>query len=141
MGGTDGAALPPDPACDGCRHRALHLEQRCRPGDRCVRAHSGRQIDRFFRLNPESLILMAGDKDPLVRRAATSRMPPLDAETMLNDPDWSVRYEAALRVEAPALRRLVDDEDPDIRDIARSRLKSAGVADAKEEPGKLPESP
>jgi hypothetical protein len=35
--------------CAGCRHQGDSLPAgRCRPGDACVRAESGRQIDRFF---------------------------------------------------------------------------------------------
>ena len=39
--------------CSSCRHRALLAEGNCLPGDVCVAAHSGRQIDRFLRRNPQ----------------------------------------------------------------------------------------
>ena len=39
--------------CSGCRYFPDYLNgHRCAPGDACIRAHSGRQIDRFLRTNP-----------------------------------------------------------------------------------------
>jgi len=44
--------------CAGCRHAGKLLPAgRCCPGDACIRAHSGRQIDRFLRNNRDE----AGD--------------------------------------------------------------------------------
>ncbi|MGD8595237.1 MAG: 4Fe4S-binding leucine-rich repeat protein, partial [Gammaproteobacteria bacterium] len=41
-------------ACKNCRFHSSHRQQgRCKPGDVCVLIESGRQIDRFFRFNPE----------------------------------------------------------------------------------------
>ena len=40
--------------CSGCSYFPGHLNANlCTPGDACIRAHSGRQIDRFLRNNPE----------------------------------------------------------------------------------------
>ena len=40
--------------CSGCHYFPDYLNGRkCTPGDACIRAHSGRQIDRFLRNNPE----------------------------------------------------------------------------------------
>ncbi len=40
--------------CAGCSYFPDYLNsRRCTPGDACIRAHSGRQIDRFLRANPE----------------------------------------------------------------------------------------
>ena len=44
--------LTPIADCRFCRFKAdLLLTGRCVPGDVCVAAHSGRQIDRFLRRN------------------------------------------------------------------------------------------
>jgi len=38
--------------CSGCSYFPGHLNAHlCTPGDACIRAHSGRQIDRFLRQN------------------------------------------------------------------------------------------
>jgi hypothetical protein len=40
--------------CSGCAYFPDFLNGlRCHPGDACIRAHSGRQIDRFLRQNRE----------------------------------------------------------------------------------------
>jgi hypothetical protein len=40
--------------CSGCGYFPDYLNShRCTPGDACIRAHSGRQIDRFLRANPD----------------------------------------------------------------------------------------
>jgi len=39
--------------CSVCPHRALLAVGQCVPGDVCVTAQSGRQIDRFLRRNPQ----------------------------------------------------------------------------------------
>ena len=40
---------------------------------------------------------------------------------MLGDADWRVRYEVASRVDAYELAPLLDDPDPLVRELARSR--------------------
>ena len=45
---VEAAAAPPD--CSTCPHRDTVLAAaRCVPGNICLAAHSGRQIDRFLR--------------------------------------------------------------------------------------------
>ena len=39
--------------CTMCPHRALLEKGKCVPGDICLIAQSGRQIDRFLRRNPQ----------------------------------------------------------------------------------------
>ena len=48
--------------CAGCVYYPEFLNGlRCKPGDACIRAHSGRQIDRFMRANPELAINYLND--------------------------------------------------------------------------------
>jgi hypothetical protein len=47
------------------------------PGDACIRAHSGRQIDRFLRANPELAINYLSDIF-WERRAIAVRYAPVD---------------------------------------------------------------
>ena len=49
--------------CAACPHHLDRLEQgRCKPGDACVQAMSGRQIERFFRENPDLAKDYTGDE-------------------------------------------------------------------------------
>lgn len=110
--------------CAACPHSALLCAQRCEPGDRCVRAHSGRQIDRFFRVNPEFATTylkdnfwerraiavryaplecippLMHDPDEVVRRTVVTRLPPGELKAMTRDPDREVRITVAQRIDA-----------------------------------------
>ena len=68
------------------------------PGDTCVAAVSGRQIDRFLRLNP------------------------IYAERYLQDEFWERRAIAARYAPVKALVELIDDEDEVVRRVAAYRL-------------------
>ena len=53
MFGNDTSVSLPVADCSFCPFRGKTLLMgRCMPGDTCVIAESGRQIDRFFRINP-----------------------------------------------------------------------------------------
>jgi hypothetical protein len=49
-------------------------------------------------------------------------MSPSDAVTLLNDPDWVVRYTAVQRVAPEALMCMIDDPEPDVRAAVHERL-------------------
>ena len=52
--------------CASCPHREDRQDSgRCTPGDVCVRAMSGRQIARFFKLNPDLAEQVAGFTEAL----------------------------------------------------------------------------
>ena len=119
---------------------------RCQPGDACVRAHSGRQIDRFFRRNPEHaedhlddifwerraiaaryapidrIFRLRTDSDEVVRRVVASRLPDTQLVAMTGDPDREVRLSVAARLPENELQRLVDDKDYLIRATVARRL-------------------
>ena len=75
--------LTPFADCRACRFRQnLLLAGRCLPGDCCVVVDSGRQIDRFFRANPQLAFQYLGD--PFwERRAIAVRYAPVEALTPL----------------------------------------------------------
>lgn len=108
--------------CANCPHNALLASQRCEPGDACVRAHSGRQIDRFFRANPE----FAPDylKDGFwERRAIAVRYSPLDRiGPMMHDPDEVVRRTVAMQLTPHDLKAMARDPDREVRITVAQRI-------------------
>jgi hypothetical protein len=109
--------------CNLCPFRCKTLPAgRCMPGDICLSAHSGRQIDRFFKINPEyanyylhdpfwerraiaaryasqnALAALIDDGDEVVRRAVAYRLPVDQLAQMLGDPDREVRMTVADRM-------------------------------------------
>ena len=114
--------------CAGCAYAADFLAHgQCQPGDICIRAHSGRQIDRFLRRNPqeaskflddlfwerraiaarhapaEEVYRLRDDVDEVVRRVVVTRLPEALLVTMLSDPDREVRLSVATRLPAELL--------------------------------------
>lgn len=105
----------------------------CIPADICVFVESGRQIDRFFRLNPEYAVQylkdpfwerraiaaryapikflndLINDEDEVVRRVIAYRLPPQQITCFINDPDREVRMTIADRIEFSHLEKLATD--------------------------------
>jgi hypothetical protein len=132
--------------CSACPHRALLEKGRCQPGDVCVTAQSGRQIDRFLRRNPqfaedylndgfwerraiaaryaplEALRSLPRDADEVVRRVVVSRLPKDELGDYLRDPDREVRMTVANRLAPENLAALAGDEDYLVRLQAARRL-------------------
>ena len=116
------------------------------PGDICVTAQSGRQIDRFLRRNPqfaqdyltdgfwerraiaaryaplEVLRQMPRDADEVVRRVVASRLPIDELNDYLHDPDREVRMTVANRLAPENLSALLGDEDYLVRLQVAKRL-------------------
>ncbi len=122
--------------CSGCQYFPDLLNAgRCSPGDACIRAHSGRQIDRFLRQNRDeaegylddifwerraiaaryasvsAIFRLKSDPDEVVRRVVAMRLPLELLESMVADPDREVRLSVAARLPEAKLVRLIDDED------------------------------
>jgi hypothetical protein len=121
-------------------------KQRCMPGDACIRAHSGRQIDRFLRLNPglaedyladlfwerraiaaryapvDRIFGLKSDSDEVVRRVVATRLPVDLLSSMVKDPDREVRLSVATRLPEAQLAQLVQDADYLIRATIARRL-------------------
>ena len=139
--------LTPIADCRFCPFRnRLLLAGRCAPGDTCVKVESGRQIDRFFRVNPEyasqflddafwerraiavryspvsSLEKMLKDPDEAVRRAVAYRLPREKLLAMVGDPDREVRITVADRIPLDELETLANDEDYLVRAYVAQRL-------------------
>ena len=114
-------SAPPD--CGACRHRETELAAgRCVPGDICLVAHSGRQIDRFLRRNPEHAEACLGDAF-WERRAIAVRYAPLERISALaHDPDEVVRRAVAIRLPVGELATLIHDPDREVRITVAARL-------------------
>lgn len=138
-------AAPPD--CGVCPHRDSVLAAgRCVPGDICLLAHSGRQIDRFLRRNPEfaesclddvfwerraiavryapitCISRMARDADEVVRRAVAIRLPVEELTALCQDPDREVRITVAARMPADQLVGMMNDSDYLVRQHVAERV-------------------
>ncbi len=147
MAPTDNDDLTPLADCRFCTHRnTLLLGGRCCPGDICVKAQSGRQIDRFFRMNPQyasiylrddfwerraiavryakqdALDRMISDVDEAVRRAVAYRLPREQLHLMMNDKDREVRITVADRLPLESLEEMASDSDYLVRAYVAQRL-------------------
>jgi hypothetical protein len=132
--------------CTVCPHRALLAAGKCVPGDICLTAQSGRQIDRFLRRNPqvaedylddgfwerraiaaryaplEAVRKLPRDADEVVRRVVASRLPIGELDEYLHDTDREVRMTVAERIAPERLSALIGDEDYLVRLQAAKRL-------------------
>ena len=122
--------------CSICPFRGKTLLMgRCMPADTCVMAHSGRQIDRFFRVNPvyaerylqdnfwerracavryapqKALLALIDDEDEVVRRAVAYRIATNQLQYFLHDEDREVRMTVADRIALNELEQLANDKD------------------------------
>jgi hypothetical protein len=130
----------PTADCAACPHRETTLRDgRCLPGDICLIARSGRQIDRFLRRNPDyaeaclvdafwerraiairyvpvaSVRKLIKDPDEAVRRAVATRLPADELAGLMNDPDREVRITVAARMAPEKLHRMMFDADYMVR--------------------------
>ncbi|NTV97249.1 MAG: (Fe-S) protein, partial [Thiobacillus sp.] len=119
----------PTADCATCPQRDTTLRAgRCVPGDICLIAHSGRQIDRFLRRNPDYAEACLADRF-WERRAIAVRYAPLAAvRPLAKDADEVVRRAVALRLPADELADLMHDVDREVRITVAARLPIARLA-------------
>ena len=147
MSETDQAVTLPVGDCSLCPYRnKTLLSGRCMPGDTCIFVESGRQIDRFFRVNPgyaahylqdpfwerraiaaryapqKALLALIDDEDEVVRRVVAYRLPAQQLQTWINDPDREVRMTVAERIDIDHLETLATDHDYIVRLSVVKRL-------------------
>ena len=133
--------------CSLCPFRSKTLLMgRCMPGDTCILVESGRQIDRFFRVNPgyaeqylqdhfwerraiavryapqKALLRLISDEDEVVRRAVAYRLPLSQLHLLLDDSDREVRMTVADRIALEELEKLATDRDYIVRLTVARRL-------------------
>jgi len=113
----------PTARCDDCvfLHDRL-VTGRCVPGDARVEVESGRQIDGFFRVNPELAECFLDDPFRERRAIAVRYSPHQRIVECVADPDESVRRAAAYRLPVDLLESLVHDSDREARITVADRL-------------------
>ena len=115
--------ITPTADCSDCPHRKDILrEGRCIPGDICVRAMSGRQIERFFRQNPGKAEDYAGDEFWERRAIAARYLSQQRLLELIDDPDEVVRRVLAYRLPLDQLEPLITDSDREVRVTVADRL-------------------
>jgi hypothetical protein len=147
MADQDSPVTLPVADCSLCPFRGKTLLMgRCMPGDTCVFINSGRQIDRFFRVNPayaahylqdkfwerraiavryaplKTLLPLIEDEDEVVRRAVAFRLPAQQLQALIDDPDREVRMTVADRIDLEHLELLANDPDYIVRLMVAKRL-------------------
>ncbi len=140
MSGQERPVNVPIADCSFCPFRGKTLLMgRCMPGDTCIRVESGRQIDRFLRINPvyaehflhddfwerraiavryapqKAIAELINDEDEVVRRAIAYRLPITQLLPLVNDPDREVRMTVADRMPIDLLEQLANDPDYIVR--------------------------
>jgi hypothetical protein len=136
-----------DNLCNGCPYAATLLAGgACDPDDVCIRAISGRRIDRFLRAHSElaesylgddfwerraiaaryapldAIRALARDSDEVVRRVVASRLSPVEVVALMRDPDREVRITVAHRIEHESLLKMAGDPDYMVRVVVARRL-------------------
>jgi len=115
--------LTPLANCSQCNYRDTLLAiGSCKPGDCCVVAESGRQIDRFFRAHPEYAADYTQDSFWERRAIAARYLPVHHLRPLLTDPDEAVRRVLAYRVPQEWLLELCNDTDREVRITVTDRL-------------------
>jgi hypothetical protein len=115
--------LTPLADCSSCKYRdTLLAAGSCKPGDCCVAAESGRQIDRFFRAHPAYAADYTQDGFWERRAIAARYLPPDQLRPLLTDPDNEVRRMVAERFPCVSLGLMVDDAEVGIRHIVAQRM-------------------
>src|ERR1017187_4109241 len=109
--------------CDGCVHRELIREDRCRKTHVCVQDRSPSRIEQFFKSNPELANEFLAHPYFEVRAAAAKFADVFRLTALLDDADESVRWNAALRLPHRFLLRLRDDPHREVRIRIASHLE------------------
>jgi len=90
-----------------------------------VRAMSGRQIERCFRVTPDLADDYRGDAFWEHRAIAARRLPPGRLLRMMLDTDSAIRKTVAHRLPAESPLRMSRDSAPDVRAVARQGWQAA----------------
>lgn len=115
--------LTPLADCNQCAYRdTLLANEGCKPGDVCILAQSGRQIDRFLKRHPGLAGHYIADEFWERRAIAARYLPTNLLRPLLNDPDEAVRRVLAYRVPLDWLLELRQDSDREVRVTVADRL-------------------
>ena len=120
--------------CEGCVHRELIQEDRCRQKLVCVQDRTPSRIEQFFKSNPGLANDFVSHPYFEVRAAAAKFADVFRLTAMLNDEEESVRWNAALRLPHRFLLRLRDDAHREVRVRVASHLEGEELAPMMSDP-------
>ena len=125
MSGRESPVSVPVADCSFCPFRGKTLLMgRCMPGDTCVFVESGRQIYRFFRVNPAYAEQYLHDNFWERRAIAVRYAPQKSLADLIHDEDEVVRRAVAYRIPQTQLNQLIDDPDREVRMTVADRIAS-----------------
>ncbi len=110
-------------SCEACVHRDLLAQGLCKLKRACVRDRYARRIDRFFEWNPKLADQYLDHPHFEVRAIAAKRASPFRLTALLNDPDETVRWNAARRLPRRCLLNLRNDPHREVRIRVASLLE------------------
>jgi len=101
--------------CVGCAHQNLSCAGGCRLKHACVHDRYARRIDRFFNWNPELANSYTAHVHFEVRAIAAKHASVFLLSPLLDDPDETVRWNAARRLPKRLVLRLRTDAHREVR--------------------------
>lgn len=124
--------------CRSCRYKgSLLMSGRCSPGDTCIAVDSGRQMDRFLKVNPQLAELYLADSFWERRAVAVRYVDPALLPGLIKDSDEAVRRAVAYRLPRDQLVALMNDEDREVRITVADRLPLEEVENMAADPDYL----
>jgi len=107
--------LGEDIDCTSCAHQAMLEAGRCRLKHACVNDRYARRIDRFFNWNPGLANSYVGHAHFEVRAIAAKHADVFVLPPLLDDPEETVRWNAARRLPKRLVLRLRQDPHREVR--------------------------
>ncbi len=101
--------------CSGCDHRLLLKSGLCRLKHACVHDRYARRIDRFFNWNPDLANGYVSHPHFEVRAIAAKHASAFVLPPLLDDPEETVRWNAARRLPKRLILRLRTDPHREVR--------------------------
>jgi hypothetical protein len=101
--------------CQLCEHRAMLAENRCKLKHACVNDRYARRIDRFFNWNPECSNSYISHTHFEVRAIAAKHASVFLLAPLLDDPEETVRWNAARRLPKRLILKLRKDPHREVR--------------------------
>ncbi|HEY9214375.1 MAG TPA: 4Fe4S-binding leucine-rich repeat protein [Ancylobacter sp.] len=101
--------------CAACAHRPLTSEGLCRLKHACVHDRYARRIDRFFNWNPDLANSYVAHPHFEVRAIAAKQASAFLLPPLLDDPEETVRWNAARRLPKRLILRLRTDPHREVR--------------------------
>src|SRR6266571_7428404 len=113
--------------CGFCAHQALNKAELCRLKHACVHDRYARRIDRFFDWNPELANSYVAHPHFEVRAIAAKHASVFLLSPLLDDPDETVRWNAARRLPKRLVLRLRTAAHREVRIRIASLLDDSEV--------------